>query len=359
MAPQDFTIELCENDNSVVNYNGTDYSLANNTGEEIFMAANGCDSVEQVRVVALAVDNVMLNLEFCADTTFMIGSDVYGPNNTMGVTSLVNENGCDSIVNVQLSFDIPAADFSTCVDIDGSELTLDNLSGLSLPANLSINGAAPIEITSLPVELGFFTTGTLDYELLDINGCMLIESLTVVGDPEVGVTITSQALGQNTFDLSFETNVAVDQIAWTPVDLVDCIDCDQTTINLAAEQEVTVTVTTLEGCSYTDNLVLTATTQPDSIIRVFLPNALFMGDENEDTFFPQTENDVLMDALHIYDRWGNLVFLNEDFLSNDPVNGWNPDIGFVVEQGVYVYVLQYTDPVLGVVLETDNLTVIR
>ena len=67
----------------------------------------------------------------------------------------------------------------------------------------------------------------------------------------------------------------------------------------------------------------------------------------------------MIDALNIYDRWGELVFSNEDFLSNDPNNGWNPDLDFRVEQGVYVYVLEYTDPVLGPQLETNDLTVIR
>ena len=301
----------------------------------------------------------MLNLEFCADTTLMIGSGTYGPNNTMGVETFINGAGCDSIVNIQLRFDIPAAELSSCLDIDGSELTLDNLSGLSLPAMLSINGATPIEITSLPLDLGFFNAGNLDYEIVDINGCMLIETLTVTADPEIGVTIVPLLLSENTFDLSFDSNVAVEQVAWTPVDLVDCVDCNQTMLSINSDQEVTLTVTTPDGCIYTDNLLLESSATPDSTIKVFLPNALFTLDDNQDTFFPQSAEPFMVDALNIYDRWGELVFTNENFLSNDSANGWNPDIGFVVEQGVYVYVLEYTDPVLGVILETNSLTVIR
>ena len=358
-APAPFIIELCENDNSVINYNGTDYSLMNNMGEEIFVAANGCDSIEEVRVIPLPVDEELLNLEFCQDTTLMIGSEVYGPNNTMGVETFTNSVGCDSIVTIQLRFDIPAAVFTSCLDIDGSELTLDNLSGLSLPATLTINGGAPIEITSLPLDLGFFTAGNLNYDIVDINGCMLSESLSISADPQIGVTIVPLLLDDNTFDLSFDSNVAVDQISWTPTDLVDCVDCDQTILSINSDQEVSLTVTTPEGCIYTDNLLLMATASPDSTLRIFIPNAIFTGDNNNDTFYPQTTEPIMIDALNIYDRWGELVFSNEDFLSNDPNNGWNPDLDFRVEQGVYVYVLEYTDPVLGPQLETNDLTVIR
>ena len=355
----EFVIELCENDDSTVEYNGTDYSLINNSGEEIFVAANGCDSTEQVRVVALPVNNQMVVMDFCQDTILTIGSTTYGPSNLSGTEVLTNEFGCDSIIDIQLNFSIPSADFGSCVESDGSDLRLTTLSGISLPAAISIEGAAPIVITTFPVDLGFFLSGEVNYEITGINGCMLMSSVQVASDPQAGVTIVDTPLGQNAFALSLETAFAFDQVSWSPESLIDCTDCTETSITISSDQEVTVTITTDEGCSYMDNILLTATNRPDSTIRVFLPTALSLEDGQNNSFYPQSSEDFLVDVLSVYDRWGNRVFHNEDFMSNSPVDGWNPDLDYRVEQGVYIYLLQYMDPELGLILETNDLTVVR
>ncbi len=358
-AGPDFIIVLCENDDSSVEYNGTDYSLINNTGEEIFVAANGCDSIEQVSVFGLPVDNQMVVMDFCQDTTLTIGNTTYGPGNLSGTEVLTNEFGCDSIIDIQLNFSIPSADFSNCIESDGSEISLTTLSGISLPAAISIDGAPPIEITSLPIDLGFYASGNIDYEITGINGCMLMSSVQVDSDPQAVVNIVSTPSALNTFMLSLETDIAFNQVTWTPENLVDCVACDETRITISNDIEVAVTITTDEGCSYMDNILLTATSTPDSTIRVFLPTALSLGNEANNSFYPQSAEDFLVDALTVYDRWGNRVFHNEDFMSNSAVDGWNPDLDYRVEQGVYIYMLQYTDPELGDIVETNDLTVVR
>ncbi|NNE26156.1 MAG: hypothetical protein HKN09_04885, partial [Saprospiraceae bacterium] len=76
------------------------------------------------------------------------------------------------------------------------------------------------------------------------------------------------------------------------------------------------------------------------LANTFNPNSI----GNNRYFYPQSNltSNQIIDALRIYDRWGNLVFVNEDFQINDEAAGWN---GVVhnqnATQGVFVYYLEY------------------
>ena len=43
----------------------------------------------------------------------------------------------------------------------------------------------------------------------------------------------------------------------------------------------------------------------------------------------------------IYDRWGSIVYAQQDLISNDPSRAWKPEGKYT--QGVYVYMITYTD----------------
>ena len=76
------------------------------------------------------------------------------------------------------------------------------------------------------------------------------------------------------------------------------------------------------------------------IANMFSPN----GDGNNDYFVIQNnpEFDLIMDSFRIFDRWGNLVYENANFKTNDENEAWD---GRYDEKpllpGVYVYVLSY------------------
>jgi len=69
---------------------------------------------------------------------------------------------------------------------------------------------------------------------------------------------------------------------------------------------------------------------------------------------------MLINRLAIYDRWGNEVFVNQAFMSNDKAEGWD---GFStnsgLEQGVYVYYLEYDTSSTRSQVDTGTLTVTR
>ena len=87
--------------------------------------------------------------------------------------------------------------------------------------------------------------------------------------------------------------------------------------------------------------VLEAETTGIYLANTFNPNSI----GTNRYFYPQSSsnNNAVIDAFRIYDRWGNLVFINEDFQINVEQSGWNGLVGNQnAAQGVYVYLMEYS-----------------
>jgi len=77
----------------------------------------------------------------------------------------------------------------------------------------------------------------------------------------------------------------------------------------------------------------------------YLPNAFSPnGDGINDRFYLFTDGDVsIINSFEIYDRWGNMVFRNQDILPNDAQNGWDGKYkNQAVPLGIYVYKVELT-----------------
>ncbi len=94
-------------------------------------------------------------------------------------------------------------------------------------------------------------------------------------------------------------------------------------------------------------------------VSIFIPNAFSPNGDNINDFFRPVINNAITYKLEIFDRWGNLIFIN-----NDPETGWN---GRFNEQpmnsGVFVYVIQYSGydehGVLHQYVKSGDVTLIR
>jgi len=78
---------------------------------------------------------------------------------------------------------------------------------------------------------------------------------------------------------------------------------------------------------------------------IYLPNIFQAGSSGNNAFFFPFGSEYLeidIEALNIYDRWGNLVFENSYFPVNAPEEGWDGRFnGKPAEQGVYNYIMRY------------------
>jgi len=147
--------------------NGTVYDAANPSGMEILpgAAVSGCDSIVQVRVSYYTPATGVLEETLCPEASVMVNGTVYDRNRPAGVERLEGAaaNGCDSIVQIRLRF-LPGAVTTVeellCPDefirINGTIYDRLNPSGTEI-----IPGAAPNGCDSvIQVRLSFYPEAT-------------------------------------------------------------------------------------------------------------------------------------------------------------------------------------------------------
>ncbi len=97
---------LCLNDSVIVN--GTVYDFQNHTGTETIPNGSylGCDSVIFVALDFYPPSFLIIEDEMCAGTSITVNGTVYDENNPIGQEWIIGSasTGCDSLVNIALSF---------------------------------------------------------------------------------------------------------------------------------------------------------------------------------------------------------------------------------------------------------------
>ena len=115
-----FDTILCFGESLIIN--GTTYDGVNNNGTEILSAANGCDSTLNITIIENAEIAFNIDTTICKNDTFNLNNIVYDSNNTTGNQIFNAVNGCDSIVYINLTFlPIPNvgsnfSDSTVCID---------------------------------------------------------------------------------------------------------------------------------------------------------------------------------------------------------------------------------------------------
>ncbi len=95
-----------------------------------------------------------------------------------------------------------------------------------------------------------------------------------------------------------------------------------------------VVVTDTLGCRARDEISI-----KEFCCKIYAPNIIMVNGDIDNSEFKLTDNGcVLTSKLKIYDRWGNLMYISED-----KTKTWDATFnGQPVEQGVYVYIFEYT-----------------
>jgi len=305
---RDFSPENCEDRDYI--FNGRTYNFSNPAGVEYIDNPGGCDSLYTINIIERTAEETFLDIDLCMDMDTVVNGVTYNANNSMGSSPLQTVFGCDSVVYISLFIGAPQVDYTTSICPGDTR-------GILLDAN-----AAP-----------------------DLN-------------------IGSVPLQDNNFQLAVTSTAMITTYDWSPAGILSCDDCPDPIATISEETFVTVQVTSSEGCSYESSITLVPDDTPavtDTITKVYIPNSINPEDPSNNKFYVMSNNDNLMiKEMAIYDRWGNLVFIEKDFPANDPNFGWdarkdNRDI----QQGVYVYLIKFETPVLGSTLESGDLTIIR
>ena len=264
-------------------------------------------------------------------------------------------NGCatnrqvEVLLNDNMPTDLIADVFPpACVGDTGSVLFAEVIGGEGPYLYSTDDGQTFGDINGLDGLLPGTTNTVL---VMDANGCELPMVFVIPNVVPVSVNLPVGAdllLGES-LQLDVQTNLSeneISQIIWTPSAGLSCMDCLNPTVSPTSNIEYQVEIINLNGCSAIANIVLRVDTEQG----VYIPNAFspFNQDGFNDAFYLFSKPGVLTQvlSLQIYDRWGNQVFLNENFNPNEELSGWNGRFrDEKVQLGVYVYyaLVEYTD----------------
>ena len=100
--------------------NGTEYNMINPTGIEVLpnSSVNGCDSTVNINLSFYPLAEGAFMETICEGDSIDVGGVIFNMDNPSGIVTLpgASINGCDSVVNVDLTF-VPQYDFTDNIQI--------------------------------------------------------------------------------------------------------------------------------------------------------------------------------------------------------------------------------------------------
>ena len=97
-----FDTLICYGDS--ININNTVYNSNNNNGIEILSSINGCDSVINITLTERAEISFYFDTIICENDSLSVNNTLYNLNNPTGEEIYIANNGCDSTVSIELNF---------------------------------------------------------------------------------------------------------------------------------------------------------------------------------------------------------------------------------------------------------------
>ena len=129
-------------------------------------------------------------------------------------------------------------------------------------------------------------------------------------------------------------------LAWTPLDSLECldIDCQNIIVSPISDLLYTFSVEDENGCTASDDILITVNTSRN----VYIPNIFTPNEDGVNDYFNIVigSGAVSVSYLSIFDRWGNKVYdVETEYVPEQTIsNGWDGKFnGQYVNPGVYVY----------------------
>ena len=278
------------------------------------------------------------------------GSNTLSPRvDAPGVYTLLvtnNANGCTAVSEVVVTenTNYPSAlSLATTRPKCGGQrgqITVAEVIGGVGPYLYSIDGGKTFRQASQFANLG---PGQYNLVVQDANGCeydeVLVFPVPVEPDISLGPDVKLD-FGEST-TLTATLNIPlseVDTIIWSPMETLTLTAQPNVVIARPFQNtQYTVTVVNKDGCEDRARVIVRID-EP----KIWYPNAIRpnggLAENAAFTVFSAEKAIRLIRTLQIYDRWGNQVFLNENFQPNDVRYGWNGTFrGQAMNPAVFVW----------------------
>lgn len=254
--------------------------------------------------------------------------------------SVQNELGCEASAIYTLSEPTPivvgfSSNILTCNDPpDGGIVTIEQISGGVPGYSYSSTGLNYFDATDV---LGF-SAGEQSLFIQDDGGCIIQVPVTIDGPVELFVSLGEDLvidLGDDV-TLSAQVNVLDVSYEWMPAPDPVCDDCSDINVVPTESGLYSVVITDSYDCTEVADVYIDVIKKR----KVFVPNAFSPNaDGINDEFMPYTGKDVSrILEFRVFDRQGNMVYADENFIPGDIANSWNGTFrGQVMQPGVFAW----------------------
>lgn len=267
------------------------------------------------------------------------------------IVTVADDEGCEESEEYTLE-DIPLIDLSTILqpiecDEETGSITIEgnNEYGYGIFLNQSeVTGELSTTIDNLPAgnySLSYVVNPNCiitveEVEIIPLPDYNLILSLEQINILEKDSALIELTVDSNDFDAY--------SIVWNANSNFDCASLDQNgeclSIILVADESEIIEVVFIDsyGCETILRIDVNVIPLPP---EVYIPNVFSPNGDGSNDFFTIISNkeNVIIENLYIYDRWGNLLYLVEDQLLAD-IDPWNGTYqGRFLNPGVYVYMI--------------------
>ena len=254
------------------------------------------------------------------------------------------DNGCSATDEVIVSADPNGpndAIFSltnpNCFGFTDGTIMVDSVVGGVGPYLLSIDGSPFFGVT----QFGNLTSGNHDLVIQDAEGCEWATSVELAQPIPLQIFLEETqtiALGDS-LELDVVVSGLVDTFFWAMDSTLSCLNCLEPVVDPIENTSYQLTVIDVNDCQTNAQVNINVTKERLVYIpSVFSPNA----DGVNDYFtLYGGQGTTEINYLRIFNRWGAVVFENENFALSEESSGWDGDFdGDFLNSGVYVFVAE-------------------
>ncbi|MEM6396200.1 MAG: gliding motility-associated C-terminal domain-containing protein [Bacteroidota bacterium] len=254
---------------------------------------------------------------------------------------VTDDNGCTFEESLLIQAPPPiAADLSILgpgCNSDLGTVTINNISGGLPPYEFSLDGEFFINATSLPYIFDD-QPGSYTLQILDGFDCgsELPITIPIGSDPQLNLpSDTVINLGDSLFVVA-QVDFNVDSLFWEPAEEVS--DPNSLASFLSPESTTFFQLTVIDesGCRVTDGFQIIV----DEQIPIFVPSAFSPNnDGNNELFRFYTDTNVEeVIVMRIFNRWGGMVYEENNFSPFDTSKGWDGSLdGQLLNPAVFIY----------------------
>jgi gliding motility-associated-like protein len=253
-------------------------------------------------------------------------------------------NGCvdsSQVTLIELENDISGINLTAinplCFNENSGMITISEIFGGTGPYEYSLDGV----IYTSGAAFNNLGSGEYTFFAKDSFGCVISDTIVLLDPIQIELELGENIdvfLGDEV-TISANTNLTQDQIQeiiWQISNQIGCSDCLSFTLSPNQDLFIQLEIMDNNGCKVSDEINVRVDQEP----VLYRPNIFSPNNDGINDIFYLSANQGIeqISAIYIFDRWGNKVFQNNNFLPGDIDAGWNGTLGGnVLLPGVYVY----------------------